>query len=272
MDAIFVQITTGCNAKCVTCPHSITYGTKPVEKMSDIVWEKIVHDVKEMGYSKQVGLYLHHEPLIESSLFDKIEQINNETEAFVVLSTNGLLLNKQVQEKLNKIGIGKLHINMSSANKDQYELIMKIPFDVVVKNVKEILKSAEFPIEINCPVINGIDTNFEKLFPGVVANTEYYANSRIGLLDNVSCKGKNTRFTSTYCFQPQQNFNILHDGSVILCCNDWAQSSKGFFKNVLDSSISEIYQETLLIGNKFKEGIYPEMCLPCVKEMGYVTK
>lgn len=94
--AIFIQLTTACNARRINCPHFFTYGSKGYHTkgiMTDDVWNKIIRDIQTMGYRNQVGLYLHHEPLLSKTLFKKIKQVNEKTEAFVDISTNGFLLN-----------------------------------------------------------------------------------------------------------------------------------------------------------------------------------
>ncbi len=71
-DAIFVQLTTGCNAECKFCPHPFTYGAYGGHgrgNMPDEIWDELVSQICQEDYQGQVGLYLHHEPLLVKSLF-----------------------------------------------------------------------------------------------------------------------------------------------------------------------------------------------------------
>lgn len=278
--AIFVQLTTACNARCINCPHSFTYGTGHKHKkgvMNEEVWNKIIRDIKSMDYRNQVGLYLHHEPLLYPALFDKIRQINNETSAFAVVSTNGSLLDKNRREQLIASRPRLIHININSADKQQYESMTGLDFERTIRNAKDFIEAArpKIIVEINCPVLPGVDIDrIVKLFQGTKVNAEHWANSRGGLLTAISSKNRGNRFNMVdHCIQPVQNFNILHDGSVILCCNDWGHESKTDFPNIMNQSISEIYNQGLMriIYQEFRNGNYRRyrMCEKCADEMGF---
>ena len=279
--AIFIQLTTACNAKCINCPHPFTYGPRghnPKGVMADKVWNKIIGDIQAMGYRNQVGLYLHHEPLLERSLFRKIRQINEETHAFAVISTNGSLLNEKNRRFLIDARPRIVHININSAEKNQYEKMTRLNFEATISQAKRFIAEADgkIHVEINCPVLPEVD--IEKLiglFPGTQVNTEYWANSRGGLLKGISSSEKGSRFKiSDYCLQPEQNFNILFDGSVILCCNDWSHETKMDFANVVDQSIWEIYSGNMMrrVMEEFRSRDYGRyrICRHCAVEMGFI--
>jgi sulfatase maturation enzyme AslB (radical SAM superfamily) len=267
-EAVFTQTTTACNARCTYCPHPFTYGKRPIASMPEEVWAKIVKDLQTMRFRGQVGLYLHCEPLLDSELPRRIRQINDETEAFVVLSTNGARLHEANREKLIAARPRLVHVNIVSAMREQYERLTGLSFMAVVWNTKRFIQEAadKVRVEINCPVLPGVDTDkIVQLFPEVPVNVDFWANSRGGLLKGVSSQGKHTRFSGTKnCFQTEQNFNILHDGSVLLCCSDWAQETKGEFPNVMEKPIAEIYQQV----RGAKKSKY-SMCQKCSKEMGF---
>ena len=281
--AIFIQLTTACNAKCINCPHPLTYGRNgnhPKGIMKDDIWDKIIRDIQTMGYRNQIGLYLHHEPLLDRSLFKKISQINEETEAFVVISTNGSLLNEKNRKALIDAQPRIVHININSAEKDQYEKMTGLSFETTIHQSKRFISEAagKVHIEINCPVLPEVDTEILiNLFPGVQVNTEYWANSRGGFLEEITSKDRGSRFKiSDYCLQPEQNFNILFDGSVIVCCIDWVHESKKDFPNIMNSSIPEIYSGKMMqsIIHEFKSGNYERyrICRHCAIENGFIGK
>lgn len=281
--AIFIQLTTSCNARCINCPHPFTYGREgkhPKGVMSNDIWNKIIGDIQSMGYRNQVGFYLHHEPLMDQSLFRKIIQINEETDAFAVISTNASLLNEKNRKAMIRANPRIVHININSAEKRQYESMMGLKYESTIQNTRRFIAEAagKLQVEINCPVLPEVDTDrLIKLFPDVKVNTEYWANSRGGLLEGITAKDKGSRFKiSNYCLQPEQNFNILFDGSIIICCLDWAHESKEDFPNIMESSIQDIYGGDLMrsIINEFKSGNYSryQMCEHCSKEMGFDNK
>jgi hypothetical protein len=282
--AIFVQLTTACNAECINCPHAFTYGRRGSHRkghMPPEVWEELLRQIRRARYSGQVGLYLHHEPLLVGSLYSKIRQVNETTDAFVVIATNGALLNAENRRLLIDAAPRQVHVNINSADKAQYEETMGLHFETTFENTRRFIEEARgrICIEINCPVLPGVDT--QKLvaaFPGVHVNVEYWANSRGGLLPNVSAQGKGSRFKlGAHCTQPTVNFNVLWDGSVILCCMDWAHESKADFPSILDCDLFETYNGVLMrsVQQEFVNGDYSRyrMCSLCASEMGFtITK
>jgi len=175
--AIFIQLHTFCNAKCINCPHPFTYGQKgmhPKGIMEEKVWNKIVQDIKSMEYRNQIGLYLQQEPLLDSTIFKKIKQINEETQAFVVVSTNGSLLDEKMRKNLIESSLQTVHININSADKEQYEKMTGLVFERTINNVKSFVNEAadKIHIEINCPVLPEVDTDkLIRLFPNIKVTT-----------------------------------------------------------------------------------------------------
>lgn len=275
-EVIFIQLLTYCNANCINCPFEFTYRTIHEKgKMSEKTWQKILSDLIEMEYKGQVGFYLHHEPLLDKTLFDKIKDINHKTNAHVVLSTNGALLSQKNIEKLIESSPRRVHININSGNKSEYEQSMKLEYDLTISNAKSFIRQAKgkIDIEINSPIMEGFDIkSLEKIFPDVQVNTEYWANSRGGLLPELYHEERGSRFKiDNYCRQPSQNFNILYDGSTIACCMDWMHESEKDFPNIHESSILEIYNNIRNLEYSFKKGDYLtyKMCRVCSKEMGF---
>lgn len=279
--AIFVQLTTACNAECIMCPHPFTYGRRGSHRkghMPSQVWDELLRQIRRAGYRGQVGLYLHHEPLLVRSLYSKIREVNETTDAFVVVSTNGALLNAENRRLLIEAEPRQVHVNITSADKAQYEETMRLDFETTFQNTHRFITEARgrICVEINCPVLPGVDT--QKLvaaFPGVHVNVEYWANSRGGLLPTISAENKGSRFKlDTHCTQPTVNFNVLWDGSVILCCMDWAHESKADFPNILDCDLFETYNGVLMrtVQAEFVNGDYSryQMCSFCAREMGFV--
>lgn len=279
-NAIFVQLTTGCNAKCTSCPHPFTYGAAghhQTGNMSQGTWDEIVRQVADAGYTGQVGLYLHHEPLLVKNLADRIKDINERTQAYVVLSTNGALLTAQRRRELIEARPRQVHVNISSADPGQYADIMKLDWEVTRRNTHAFIEEAAgvIEVEINCPVLPGVDTQrLVDEFPTVKVNIEFWANSRGGLLDEVSAAGRDSRFKiKPACDQPTANFNVLWDGAVILCCMDWEHQSKASFPNIKEADMFATYNGRLMnkVRREFRAGNYDrfDMCGKCADEMGF---
>ena len=278
--AIFIQLTTACNAACINCPHPFTYGKNGYHKkgvMSENVWSSLVEQLKRARYRGQVGLYLHSELLLAKDLYDRISDINMNTRAFVVLSTNAALLNETNRNKLIAAKPKKVHININSADKEQYERMTGLDYDTTFENTDKFIQEARYSIsiEVNCPVLPGVDTyKLSKRFSLVHVNTKFWATSRGGLVQGVSAKGKRSRFSiRKYCMQPRQNLNVLWDGGIILCCADWAHESQSDFPNIRDTNLFETYKGPLMtqLRKELKQGNYSryKMCHICADEMDF---
>ena len=269
-EAIYVQTTTECNAKCKMCPHYQIYGNMEPEQMSDEVWDKILSDIKEIDYRGQVGFLLFGEPLTDPKLFQRIKEVN-ETNAWALVSTNGSLLTSANRKKLIEAHPRQVVFNVPSGDSGQYEALTGLEFKAVSKIQKFIEEAGNIKMSVNVPVIEDVD--FEKIYKlfNIPVNI-FEATSRGGLLEY---HGKG-QFTGNMCTQPFKTLSILIDGQIVLCCQDWAQFSNGFFPNILDSSIKEIYESKELetIKSEFAKGNYNkfEFCHNCAIELGYINE
>ena len=227
-----------------------------------------------------MGLYLHFEPLLEPTLFDKIREVNERTEAFVVLSTNGSLLTPERSRELVAAGPRQVHININSGDAGQYESMTGLDFARTIANSQEFVRQAEgkVSVEINCPVMQDTDTDsLRALFPHTKVNIEYWANSRGGLIEELhteTTRAQQSRFRlDDYCTQPQVNLNILQDGRYLLCCMDWAQESAADLPTVFDLPPIAAYNSAYFADRlrEFKAGDYSKyrMCQACSKELGF---
>ena len=156
---------------------------------------------------------------------------------------------------------------------------MKLNFDTTVQRVTAAIETLSdiIEFEINCPVVPGVNTAaLHDLLKNVQINDTFQANSRGGLIEDLTGTAKSGRFNtskSNFCTQPSQNFNILADGSVISCCQDWMHESKKDFQNVNTRSLFEIYRSNTIkiLQKDFISGDYSryKMCEVCSDEMGF---
>jgi hypothetical protein len=248
--------------------------------MPHVIWDLIVTDLARSRFTGQVGLYLHFEPLLEPSLFDKIRDVNERTKAFVMLSTNGVLLDDARVDALLASPPKQVHVNINSGDPEQYEEMTGLPLSLTVTNTRRFIERARdhMTIEINCPVMRETDVDsLLRLFPDVKVNVEFWANSRGGLIkglhhDNLREQASRFRLEA-HCTQPLVNLNILHDGSYLLCCQDWSHESRADLPRVqdvlpIDAYNSEYFGERMA---EFARGDYSRyrMCQYCATELGF---
>jgi MoaA/NifB/PqqE/SkfB family radical SAM enzyme len=86
------KITENCNARCVICDH---WKNKSEDKLNK---DKIIHILKEIASSKiRVLRITGGEPLLRKDLFDILSKFTN-NDFNVILASNGLLINKYIDE------------------------------------------------------------------------------------------------------------------------------------------------------------------------------
>ena len=80
----------------------------------------------------------------------------------ILMSTSGILLDKAKSEALVDMGVDTINISLDSLNKKIYERIRGVNFDVVMKNVEDLLSVKKSPTAV---WISAVDMFFDKLAP-----------------------------------------------------------------------------------------------------------
>lgn len=256
---IQIQTINLCNGSCVMCPRSIT-NNNDYHVISDSLFEKIINEIVHESKSLSVILMLQNEPLMDDALFKRIQFINKlRKKISVELITNGNLFTNNKIKELEKSDVNELVISLDAYNKKTYNKIRKgLNFKTVLKNIDKIIKSdyrGYFFIGFvkqkkNYKEINEFKKYWKK--KGVVCKITNLCN-RSGDLNNYEelclnddnesliemAKYKVIRTINKCCPYPINWFNILSNGDVILCCNDY--SKKVVLGNLNNSTIKEIW-------------------------------
>lgn len=145
----YVQVMTHsrCNADCVFCPFVESEHYKHPGMMKDRTWRNILLNLVPWKDSlDKFCPYLMQEPLIDKTIFTKIEQIY---ELFpnvkVEVSTNGAALTEEVIDKLFTCFDGRRHdiwISHHGINAETLEHIMKIDYQKAHSNVINLLRKS----------------------------------------------------------------------------------------------------------------------------------
>jgi hypothetical protein len=145
----FIQIQTHsrCNANCVFCPYIESDHAANPGRMDDKLWHHILASLRPFAAGINQGKvcpYLMQEPLIDHTIFDKINDIYRcFPETCVEISTNGMALTDKVVDKLFTVFEGKrqdLWVSHHGIDKDTLEHIMKIDFEKAQANLINLLK------------------------------------------------------------------------------------------------------------------------------------
>lgn len=259
---IQIQSINDCNGSCPMCPNS-QIRNKTIEPMSDKLFEKIISEIlKESKSAPMILLYLQNEPLMDENIFKKIQLIKNriKTKAHVGFLTNGSLFTIEKLKKLEKQKKVFISFSLDALTKETYSIIRNnLNFEDVLKNLDNVLNSkydsnniaVEFTVQKNnIHEFKDFKKFWRKKTGGLLIN---YLTNRSGDLANYDAlySPKNTYSTTErfkldlmkkitdFCPLPFTSFNILSNGDVILCREDWTK--KMILGNINKSSIKDIW-------------------------------
>jgi sulfatase maturation enzyme AslB (radical SAM superfamily) len=229
-----LECTRTCNLRCPMCPRTIKIakGENIEEGSMDFeLFKKVVDEGSKHGlYSIKLS-YLG-EPLICRDVDKMVKYAKGKGIIDVMFNTNGVLLTKEISEKLIEAGLDKLFISFDSPVKAEYESIrIGANFERVIENVKRFVemrnkKGLVKPIVRVSMVVMKENLhevlNYIKLWSPIV--------DLIGFSDYVNPQGMDTKDRYTVklenhanfvCPQLYQRLFVHWNGKIGLCCVDY---------------------------------------------------
>ncbi len=270
-----IEITRFCNYNCVMCPHK-EIAIENQGNMSINTFMKIIDE--SCDFVKVYQLYWMGEPFLNPHIFDMIKYIRTKSNAVIVVSTNGSLLNSDLSKRIISSGIDKLIIDIDSGNNaDIYSMIRcGGDFETVVKNVEDlILLNKENNIEIILQFlhfkINSEQLNIfmqrwkDKKCTLRIDWIDSWANQMPELIDMASEISPYADEERKPCADLWHRITINYKGEVNLCCHDYRGTI--VFGNINKSNLIQIWNSDRLnkIRNNQNQGIYKELCENCIE-------
>lgn len=277
---IQIQTINACNGSCLMCPIS-QIKKQEITTISERLFDKIIKEIiEENQRPRYIDLYLQNEPLMDKNIFKKISRVKEMGEKLIstVLVSNGSLFEDEKIKELEKSGLDLLIISLDALTEKTYNKIRQgLDFKKVLSNIDKILESQYknyFFVGFVKQKDNINEFNDFKKYWGKKGVPTWIFNitNRTGDLENYEDftiedndksfikKSKNSfakRFIKC-CPIPLTTFNILSNGDVILCCDDY--SKKLILGNVNESSIKEIWNSNKyekiresFFGNEYKK-------------------
>jgi MoaA/NifB/PqqE/SkfB family radical SAM enzyme len=270
-----IETSSLCNFFCSICPHKFM----PVDRkgiMDLKLFKNILSQIKD--YAKVIQLYWMGEPLLNENIFYKIKLCKNVTQAKVITSTNGSLLNDENIIRLLESGVDKIIVSMDAAtNNDIYSNIRK------GGNLKQLNKSVEKLIAENRKKNKKTEIflQFIQLYENE-SQKEAFLNrwSKLDCMTSLSylyswCNqmpdlSEKSAFLSPMigtervaCSDLWFKACIRFDGEVSLCCFDWNNSvSLGSLEN---DNLRTIWNNKLInqIRLEHRENKFNRLCCEC---------
>ena len=262
-----IQTATVCNAGCRFCPHD-RYYEETDGRMEQSLFLRILEQVKGYRFFK-VMPYLQNEPLCDPRIFGFLEEMKESlTYHHMEISANPAALTPFAAGELARVLADTPHeirISFHGIDALSLEQNMRIPYVRSLENVLHFLAVAqEAGLQV---MIKGLGmprtegrwntASFsEKQF------LDFWERQcemhqlcferivfRFGLFHNRSDylpgTGEGTRIVRDslegfYCSRVDKWFHFLHDGTMILCCNDYGRETA--FGNIQEQSLQDILQ------------------------------
>lgn len=284
--AISIEPTNYCQLACAECPT----GTKELNRhkgyMNIELYEKLIQSVHKHTF--YINLYFQGEPLLHPQI-EQMIAIARKYRMYVVLSTNGQLLNKEMSEKLVSLGLSKIIISMDGFSNKTYTKyridgdVEKVKFGiaVLIKTKQKLHK--KHPKIIVQTLVNKYNENEIKKIKIWVKSLK---DAKLSLktmqiyhsFNFLPEKNKYSRYIfrngkwivkhkpKNRCFRIWSQCVITHEGNVVPCCFD--KNGNYCMGNIQHQSIKEIWKNDQF--TQFRMRILNErnnisMCLNCTE-------
>ncbi|MBW2981174.1 radical SAM protein [Candidatus Woesearchaeota archaeon] len=224
---IWIEPTNNCNLKCIFCSHGNKSLTRKKGFMDYNLYKKIIDEVSVWRPS----LYLHGigEPLLHRKIIDMIKYARLKKCAFLHLTTNGMLLNDKLSEKLANSGLDFLRFSVDSISRDYHKRVkVNSDLDKVVSNIENFIKikgenKAKRPqvgVSMVCTKENKNKIGpFIKKFKNIGVDFIFmnHIHNWAGLLGSNKLRVKRPNYI---CWHPWYFSTVTWDGYLLPCCHD----------------------------------------------------
>jgi len=195
---IYALINTRCNSKCRMCDSWREVNPEEVPAKD---WIRFLMYLKKYNANYNIN-FSGGEPLLKQDFLEILEYCHNENIP-AGFTTNGLLLNKRIVDKLLRLNLFNINISLDSMNEEVHDGIRGVKGMLnVVKNNVSYLAEERIRIKNRTPII---------IKPMV-------CNENLNDLENIVVYAKDKKFTGVN-FQP---------------INKWSKESEEMFKMDLD--------------------------------------
>lgn len=225
--SILIETSNKCQGLCKFCPYSKIRKNDGLELMDEKVFYYLIDEISKHR-PKRITLFNNNEPLLDKRIFKFIEYVyENNKDTEITLSTNGIILTKEILNKLHDSHLTTLYVSIPTIDEEKYEYLMGVkPFKLF-----KLLESID-------------DNSMKKMIRIAVPETKYYdkESMKAKFGDYLICswpleyKGSwqmkeefekfslNMQYAGP-CDRPLDQAVISSNGDVIICCRDWSREN-----------------------------------------------
>jgi len=283
---VLINTMNACNANCVFCAYQ--YKKDKPMKMTNELFQKIVKEYNNFDKDSFVSLSpTVGDPLVDSTIFQKIKLAKTNGIKKLQFYTNSILLEDNIDNILNsKLDI--LEISFPDFNKEEYIKIFRVDkYDKSLNGIYKLLKKhkeikSNMLIDINLRPRRDIKLikreedfiNFIQPFLSEIVTVSYIKqfDNWTGLIKQedlpVGMKlSKDKKHDINKPCGRLFDMMFLEDGSVKLCgCRfNGSVYDELVIGNINEKPLNEIWfsQKVFDIRNNFFKGIFPDVCKNC---------
>jgi MoaA/NifB/PqqE/SkfB family radical SAM enzyme len=240
--SIQIQTVDRCNAACLMCPYSSHRTEASGHFMDDDLYHHIIEEVRAIGTARTICMMLQNEPLLDIKVPERVQfarKLLGPTVRIMTV-TNGTPLTADMIGKLHASGIDGVSVSIDAIREDTYRKIRPgLDFQHVVRNTLSLIEHLG-PRRVSISFLRQRDNEGEE-----IDFADYWQRlgvrvifleltNRSGALESFECIKKQrpdlwrklvhpflNRLVPA-CPLPFTSLNVLWDGRVITCVEDWA--------------------------------------------------
>ena len=258
---INIETSASCNRVCNYCPDSL-YDRKTQYLMDEQLWQRLLNNIEELQFDRQISLNLYNEPLLDPTLLKKLVELKQASPALETkISSNGDYINSRSLADLEKAGLDFAYITLHQPAGKPYNDATQLGY------FKRFFK--------RCAITGEPELDFQ---PGKKISTEFhwgkikivlmsnnwgdFGNDRAGTLEYL----KQDKVRENPCMRVFRELTLSHQGKAFPCCQffpDAPDNQKHILGDLRFDTIWEIYLNKLSVS--WRRGLFsfsPKM-KPC---------
>lgn len=245
---VSIELTSACNADCIMCPRKDM--DRKMAPMDFDLYKSVVDQCVELGVKK---IFPNGYGEITTMGHERVRKylgyIRDKSPTIEIgINSNGMLMDEEMCRIFIEKRVNWINITLDGATAETYEQVRRyLKLDQVEGNVKR-LRQMRDDMGVDRPLVILHIIRMKETADEVEAFKQKWAGqcdslyvmdicNRAGTMESQRDMLPNQGYPA--CFHLWNSFNVLADGTVALCCNDW--NGKEPLGNMKTHSMYEIW-------------------------------
>jgi MoaA/NifB/PqqE/SkfB family radical SAM enzyme len=240
---IQIQTADRCNYLCPMCPYPELSPEGAGAFLPEALYRRLIGEVRAAGRKVKLCLMLQNEPLLDKRFLDFLDYAHRADDAVASISTvtNGSVLTEGQLDRLMAYERFHLTISVNATERERYQRIHGRDFWDRIHARLLGWSGPRQRVRLSF-VLDRSSVDDARAFQSYWRDLSYSTrlipiNSRIDAAAVERVHDVEEEFG--HCHYPVDTLNVLVDGRVILCCNDWRHDTT--FGNLTRQTIAEVW-------------------------------